>query len=99
LWTQDREEEIRRAFAIANNWRDPHTYRTRSIRYSLLLHIRDQNLAGFTAACLKRMQAIRRKLRRMQQRGHPLNLNQLQDLGGCRVIMNTMDDVRAQKRA
>lgn len=94
LWTPEREEEIRRAFTIANNWRDSHAYPMRSIRFSLLIHIRNHNLAGFTAARLKRMQAIRRKLRRMRDRGRPLNLNQLQDFGGCRAIMNTMEDVR-----
>ncbi|WP_167350744.1 RelA/SpoT domain-containing protein [Methylobacterium variabile] len=93
IWKPETENEIRSAFSIANNWRDSHAYPMRSIRFSLLIHIRNQKLAGFSAARLKRMQAIRRKLRKMQARGKPLNLNQLQDLGGCRAIMRTMDDV------
>jgi hypothetical protein len=53
-------------------------------------HMRAYGLPGITVARLKRMQAIRRKLRRIG-----LNLSQLQDLGGCRAILSTMDDVRA----
>ncbi|WP_157934339.1 RelA/SpoT domain-containing protein [Microvirga ossetica] len=65
------------------------------MRASLGYHIRHRNLNGFTAARLKRMQAIRRKLKRMDDKSTPLGLNQLQDLGGCRAVMNTMDDVDA----
>lgn len=95
LWTEERQPELRRAFTIANNWRDSHAYPMRSIRFSLLFYIRNHRLTGFTAARLKRMPAIQRKLRRMQDHGKPMFLNQLQDLGGCRAIMSTMDDVRS----
>jgi hypothetical protein len=38
------------------------------------------------------MNAIRGKLRRMGDRKNPLSLERLQDLGGCRAIMRTMQD-------
>lgn len=52
----------------------------------------DLELNGITAARLKRMQAIRKKLRRPN---FSLNLSQVQDLGGCRAILSSMDEVRA----
>jgi ppGpp synthetase/RelA/SpoT-type nucleotidyltranferase len=41
------------------------------------------------------MDAIRGKLRRMDERTKPLGLEEFQDLGGCRAIMRTMRDVDA----
>ena len=78
------------AFRIANNWRDLHAYPMQSVRGSVLTYMGRCGVEGITAARLKRMQAIRRKLRRIS-----LNLNQLQDLGGCRVILPTFADVRS----
>lgn len=90
VWTDESAPAIREAFRIANNWRDAHAYPMRSIRHSLIWHMRKNGLDGITAARLKRMQAIRRKLRRVRW-----NLNQLQDLGGCRVILPNISDVRS----
>ena len=89
-WTDESAPTIREAFQIANNWRDSHAFPMRSVRLSVIQHMRHRGIEGITAARLKRMQAIRRKLRRMN-----LGLNQLQDLGGCRVILPTIDDVHA----
>lgn len=91
-WTDETEPEIRRAFQIANNWRDAHAYPMRSIRHQLISFMRHSELNGITAARLKRMQAIRKKLRRSD---FPMYLNQVQDLGGCRAILSSMDEVRA----
>lgn len=87
-WTEDSAPDVLRAFQIANNWRDAHAYPMRSIRLSVAWYMRALQIEGVTAARLKRMQAIRRKLRRL-----PLGLNKLQDLGGCRAILPTIEDV------
>ena len=89
-WTDDSAPTIREAFAIANNWRDAHAYPMRSVRFSAIYYMRKCGLDGITAARLKRMQAIRRKLGRLNK----LSLDQLQDLGGCRVILPTISDVQ-----
>src|ERR1700730_18860844 len=60
-WTDETEPKIRRAFQIANNWRDAHAYPMRSIRHQLISYMRHSELNGITAARLKRMQAIRKK--------------------------------------
>lgn len=89
-WNPDTEAQIREAFRIANNWRDAHAYPMRSIRHQLGWYINSLKLNGISVARLKRMQAIRRKLSRV-----PENLNQLQDLGGCRVILGSISDVHS----
>lgn len=89
-WTPETEPQIREAFRIANNWRDAHAYPMRSVRYQVLWFMRHRSLEGITAARLKRMQAIRRKLRRI-----PHSMNQLQDLGGCRAILPSIADVHS----
>lgn len=89
-WMPETEDRIRDAFSIANQWRDSHAYPLRSMHSSLRAHIRVRELNGFTAARLKRMNAIRGKLRRMSGRRRPLGLADFQDLGGCRAIMHTM---------
>lgn len=76
------------AFQIANNWREAHAYPMRSIRYQIIWYLRELKIEGVTGARLKRMQAIRRKLVRLSR----LGLDDLQDLGGCRAIVPTIDD-------
>jgi hypothetical protein len=89
-WNEETEAGIREAFSIANNWRDAHAYPMRGIRRGLAWHMRANGIEGTTVARLKRMQAIRKKLRRL-----PHGLNQIQDLGGCRAILPSVSDVSA----
>jgi hypothetical protein len=88
-WSDETRDEILHAFQIANNWRNAHAYPMRSIRASIVWCMSRHSIKGLTAARLKRMQAIRRKLKRVR-----LNLEQYQDLGGCRAILSSVDDVR-----
>ena len=90
LYTPETADSIKEAFSVANNWRDAHAFPMKSVRYTLMAHMRRRGIQGLTAARLKRMPAIRRKLQRVHW-----DLDQLQDLGGCRAILATMDDVRA----
>lgn len=91
-WTPANQQRIRDAFSVANQWRDSHAHPMRSIHQTLRSHIRLREVEGFTAARLKRMNAIRGKLRRMHERKRPLGLETFQDLGGCRAIMRSMQD-------
>jgi len=79
--------DVFQAFKVANNWREAHAYPMRSVRHQMIAYMRLLDIPGVTGARLKRMQAIRRKLRRMG-----LHLNQLQDLGGCRAIVPQLSD-------
>jgi Region found in RelA / SpoT proteins len=78
------------AFDVANNYRDAHMFPMRSMRGSLAWYMGYHQIAGVTGARLKRMQSIRRKMKRIG-----LHLNQFQDLAGCRAVVASIADVRA----
>jgi ppGpp synthetase/RelA/SpoT-type nucleotidyltranferase len=90
-WTdEEKAESARQIFRIAHNWRDSHAYPMRKVRYELSAQIRRQKAnANSPVARLKRMPSIRRKLRTI-----PGNLNQMNDLAGCRAILPQMEDVQ-----
>lgn len=75
-------------FTIANSWRDSHIRPMRSIRASVRSHIRQAGILGDMASRPKRMSSIRRKLA-----DTTIRLDQIQDLGGCRAILNDIDGV------
>lgn len=81
------DEEKNRAILVIDNWRAAHAFP---------LHIIYVNLRRFSgnngvivAERLKRLDSIVNKLKREQN----MNLWTMQDLGGCRVIVPTLDDV------
>lgn len=78
------------AFTIANSFRDSHVYPMRGIRLSVLHRMRKLGVMGLTAARPKRMSSIRRKLTAGSN-----NLDQINDLGGCRVITDDNEGVQA----
>lgn len=74
--------EIVETFRIAHSWRLANLYPMRRVRDELGGKIRATRAEALTAARLKRMVSVRKKLRT-----GPLNLYQMQDLGGCRAII------------
>jgi ppGpp synthetase/RelA/SpoT-type nucleotidyltranferase len=63
------------------------------LRQELSAKLRSAGLVGLTAARLKRMGSIRAKLRR-----GPHTLYQMQDIGGCRAIVGSVDEIRDIER-
>jgi hypothetical protein len=86
----ENKEEAIEIFAVANSWRDSHILPMRSIRASIIARMRALRIKGETAARPKRMPSIRRKLREST-----IGLDQMNDLGGCRAILNDGDGVKA----
>lgn len=86
----DKADEISEVFRIAYNWRDSHAFPMRRIRHELIRGLRQEGIAGLTSARMKRMTSIRRKLR-----ASSIRLQQIQDLGGCRAILEHSTDVTA----
>lgn len=76
------------AFAIAHNWRSAHVVPLLRVRQDVSAKCRAFETGALTAARLKRMQAIRRKLQR------PFTLYQIQDIAGCRAILADMAEVQ-----
>jgi hypothetical protein len=90
VWSVETQESILEAFAIANNWRSSHLYPLRSTRVSIAQRMRWNALKGYTAARPKRMISIRRKLQRLTT-----NLEQINDIAGCRAVLDDMASVNA----
>jgi ppGpp synthetase/RelA/SpoT-type nucleotidyltranferase len=86
-WNPEKIEETHHIFRVAYAWRNSHAFPMRKIRYELGGKVRKRG-SGLTAGRIKRMRSIRLKLSRSTN-----TLRQMQDLGGCRAIMDDIDDV------
>ena len=86
----DRTKEVIDAFLVAHTWRDSFAYPMSRIHYELSAKSRQFGEEVITAARLKRMQSIRRKLQNKAE-----TLYQLQDIAGCRVVLPSERDVDA----
>jgi ppGpp synthetase/RelA/SpoT-type nucleotidyltranferase len=78
-------EERHAALEVLNNWRSSHAYPLQVI--SSNLRLRNQN--AIVVQRLKRLESIIGKLERFPD----MNLYRMQDLGGCRVIVDTIEQV------
>ncbi|TAV21310.1 hypothetical protein ELI36_32735 [Rhizobium ruizarguesonis] len=77
-------------FAVANSWRDSHFFPMRSVYLSAAYRMRKIGIKGDMAARPKRMPSIRRKLRESD-----IHLDRMQDIGGCRAILDDIAGVRS----
>lgn len=73
-------DRLTEVFRIAHAWRSSHVRPMHLIRAELGGKLRKHKLSGVTAARVKRMKSIRKKL-------DHLTLYQIQDIAGCRAIM------------
>lgn len=92
-WISDDDERsnhYRSVFRIAYDWRASHAYPMRRIRQELRANLYIARMKGLTAARLKRMSSIRKKLER-----NTITLAQIQDIGGCRAILHDSNSVMA----
>lgn len=78
-------DEIKQALEILNNWRSSHAYPLQVIANNL----RRNNPNALVVQRLKRLDSITGKL----QRNPTMSLYKMQDLGGCRVIVENLDQV------
>lgn len=78
-------EEIDEALNILNNWRASHAYPLHIIASNL----RASNPNAIVVQRMKRLESILGKLERFSD----MSLYRMQDLGGCRVIVETIDNV------
>ena len=80
------EREKDGALVLINNWRASHSYPLQIIYMHLRRNTDEQTIV---ARRLKRLQSIEQKLRRFPN----MSLTTMQDIGGCRVIVNSIPDV------
>lgn len=79
------QEKRNQALEILNNWRASHAYPLQVIASNL----RRTNPNAIVVQRLKRLESITGKIERFPD----MNLYRMQDLGGCRVIVDSIDDV------
>ena len=78
-------KEISEAVSVLNNWRSSHAYPLEIITSNL----RRNNTNAIVVQRLKRLDSIIGKIERFPD----MSLYRMQDLGGCRVILNSIDQV------
>jgi hypothetical protein len=71
---------------IINNWRSSHIFPLRSFRRTLYSRAHSVDSKAIIAQRLKRMSSIEAKLQRFPK----MRLAQMQDIGGCRAVVNNM---------
>lgn len=79
------KKERQDALKILNNWRSSHAYPLQVIASNL----RNKNPNSIVVQRLKRLDSITGKIERFPK----MDLYRMQDLGGCRVIVNSVDEV------
>ena len=79
------------ALAIINNWRSAHNYPLNILQDGLRKRARLIDAKCIIAQRIKRLSSITAKLARFPK----MRLSMMQDIGGCRAVMNTVKEVNA----
>ena len=87
--------DLRRARAIVNNWRAAHSLPLDRVRTELQERVAPLGEEALVAQRLKRLTSIDAKLGRFRN----MNLARMQDVGGCRAVLPSVDDVRRIARS
>jgi len=88
-------EEIDVALDVLNNWRAVHSFPLNTIQMGLRTRARRIYEHALVAQRLKRVPSIVLKLRRFSS----MNLSRMQDIGGCRAILESVNQVRKVRAA
>ncbi len=92
----DDGEELKQALEYINNWRASHYYPISTIQVSLRTKAKLVDGNALIVQRLKKMQSIKRKL--MYNDLLSNKLSNMQDIGGCRVILSSKNDVFTLKK-
>jgi ppGpp synthetase/RelA/SpoT-type nucleotidyltranferase len=83
------KEEKELARAVINNWRSSHSFPLNTFQMNLRKAASRVDQDTTVARRIKRLPSIRHKLERLPN----MKLSQMQDLGGCRAILTSVDKV------
>ena len=83
------------AMSIVNNWRASHNFPLNTFQVGLRKNSRSIDPVALVAQRLKRLPSILSKLQRFPD----MSLARMQDIGGCRSVLGTVDGVNAVKDA
>jgi ppGpp synthetase/RelA/SpoT-type nucleotidyltranferase len=90
--------EYETATDIVNNWRAVHSYPLQAMKMTLKRRAKRIYTTAIVAQRLKRQASIKLKLKLSKETGHHPHLSQMQDIGGCRAVMETVSQVRRLER-
>lgn len=76
-----------RAVEVINNWRSAHNFPLQCVKMTLLNRAKDADEKATVAQRLKRLSSIEAKL---QKHSAWMKLSQMQDIGGCRAIVENI---------
>jgi hypothetical protein len=79
------------AVAVVDNWRASHSFPLNTIQVGLRQKAKQVDKGSIVAQRIKRLSSIEGKLARFPS----MNLSRMQDLGGCRGVVSTVDQVNA----
>jgi ppGpp synthetase/RelA/SpoT-type nucleotidyltranferase len=86
------------AVDIVSNWRTVHSYPLQAMKMTLKRRAKSIDPTAIVSQRLKRFASIMLKLRLSKEAGHHPNLSQMQDIGGCRAVMDNVQQVRTLER-
>lgn len=86
---EDRMVSLRESFSIMSNWRSSHAFPLNTVTVSLKKHAKQVDSNALVAQRLKRVPSIIDKLGREPG----MKLSRMQDIGGCRAVVNDVDDI------
>lgn len=89
-WDEDQWKAYRGHLAVINNWRSAHAYPLNTFQVNLRSLSKRLDRGSLVAQRIKRLSSIGHKLDRFES----MKLSQMQDLGGCRAILQTSADVK-----
>lgn len=89
------EAEVDEAFDVLNNWRSAHAFPLNTFQMELRRKARSVYPSAAVAQRLKRVPSIVSKLRRFPQ----MKLARMQDLGGCRAVVRSVQEVARMRAA
>ena len=80
---------IEEALKVINNWRSSHAFPLNTLQMNLRGKANEADGASLVAQRIKRLSSIEKKLSRFKW----LTLSEMQDIGGCRAILRTVERV------
>ncbi|MGY1751859.1 RelA/SpoT domain-containing protein [Blastococcus sp. SYSU D01042] len=84
-------EDRELALAVINNWRSSHGFPLNTMQVSLRTRARQHDPDALVAQRIKRLPSIRSKIERFPN----MSLSRMQDIGGCRAVLQSVDEVQA----
>lgn len=84
-------EEYIDSLKVLSNWRSAHAYPLNSMQMSLRYQAQKINKTAIISQRLKRIESIKGKLHRSKG----MQLHRMQDIGGCRAILPSIEEVHA----